>query len=192
MINPVLWFFHPDDHSLIIQYEYYINSYILLLFFFVNLGSGTSTNPCSDTYGGASAGSGVETNLVQNKLNGLSNVHGVISYHAYARMWLHAYGYTTSPGGSQCATSPNHNAIVSHTFHFNSSIVNTIGINADIKQHHYSLKQEKTFFNVLLMFSCCLQNAVALAARNAVQSTGGQSWTYGPVCTVICMFSNSC
>merc|ERR1712080_726721 len=34
-------------------------------------------------------------------------------------------------------------------------------------------------------------NAVALAARNAVQSTGGQSWTYGPVCTVIYPASGS-
>jgi carboxypeptidase A2 len=108
--------------------------------------SGTSTNPCADTYGGSRGGSGTETNLVQNKLNSLgSNLHGVISYHSYARMWLHAYGYTTTAGGSTCAVSSNH---------------------ADI-------------------------NRVALAARNAVQSTGGQSWTYGPVCSVIYPASGS-
>jgi len=26
-------------------------------------------------------------------------------------MWLHAYGYTTTPGGSVCATSPHYNEI---------------------------------------------------------------------------------
>jgi len=110
--------------------------------------SGTSTLPCSDTYGGPSAGSAIETQNVQNKLNELAasdNLYGVVSYHAYANMWLHAYGYTTIAGGSTCARSAYHNQI----------------------------------------------NAVALAARNAIQSTGGQSWQYGPVCSVIYPASGS-
>jgi carboxypeptidase A2 len=108
--------------------------------------SGTSTLPCSDTYGGPSAGSAIETQNVQNKLQELgSNVHGAISYHAYANMWLHAYGYTTVSGGTTCATPAQFQTI----------------------------------------------NRVALAARNAVQSTGGQSWQYGPVCTVIYPASGS-
>jgi len=108
--------------------------------------SGTSTSPCSDTYGGSAPASGVETAIVQNTLQSLSGeLYGVVSYHAYARMWLHAYGYTTVAGGSTCATPGQYGTI----------------------------------------------NAVALAARNAVQSTGGQSWTYGPVCTVIYPASGS-
>merc|ERR1712150_263863 len=108
--------------------------------------SGTSTNQCSDTYGGDAPASGVETKIVQDTLQSLSDeLFGVVSYHAYARMWLHAYGYTTVSGGSVCATPPQYSTI----------------------------------------------NAVALAARNAVQSTGGQSWTYGPVCTVIYPASGS-
>jgi hypothetical protein len=107
--------------------------------------AGTSTLPCSDTYGGPSAGSAIETQNVQNKLNSLNNLHGIVSYHAYANMWLHAYGYTTVAGGSTCALSSSFNAV----------------------------------------------NRVALAARNAIQSTGGQSWTYGPVCSVIYPASGS-
>lgn len=110
--------------------------------------SGTSALPCSDTYGGPSAGSAIETQNVQNKLNQLAasdNLYGVISYHAYARMWLHAYGYSTVSGGSTCALSSSYNAI----------------------------------------------NAVSRAASNAVQSTGGQSWVYGPVCSVIYPASGS-
>ena len=78
--------------------------------------SGTSTNPCSDTYGGPSAGSAIETQNVQNKLNELAsfdNLYGVISYHAYARMWLTAYGYTTVSGGSSCAFPSEYSKVVS-------------------------------------------------------------------------------
>jgi len=110
--------------------------------------AGTSTNPCSDLYGGPSAGSAIETQNVQNTLNQLAssdNVIAVVSYHAYANMWLHAYGYTTFSGGSQCAFPSDYASI----------------------------------------------NAVAKAARDAIQSTGGQSWTYGPVCTVIYPASGS-
>ena len=76
-----------------------------------SLDDGTSTNPCSNLYGGDNAASEPETKAVQNKMAELANnLRLVISFHTYARMWLMSYGHTDADG---CVRAPDHDDLVS-------------------------------------------------------------------------------
>jgi hypothetical protein len=58
---------------------------------------GASNNPCSETYGGRSAGSEIETvnvvNFLQSKI-GTWDMY--MSFHAYGQWWFTPYGYSTN------------------------------------------------------------------------------------------------
>jgi len=64
---------------------------------------GSSTNPCSDTYMGPSAGSEAETRAISNYVATLQQsgpVYAYVSYHSYSQLILRPWGYTS-------ANSPN-------------------------------------------------------------------------------------
>lgn len=69
---------------------------------------GTSTLPCSDTYGGSSAASEPETQAVQAAADQRApQLDGWISNHCAANMWLHPFGNSVE-GSNDCAISPDH------------------------------------------------------------------------------------
>ncbi|KFP81512.1 Carboxypeptidase A1, partial [Apaloderma vittatum] len=60
-------------------------------------GSGSSSNPCSETYRGPYAHSEREVKAVADFILGHGNVKSVISIHSYSQMLLFPYGYKTAP-----------------------------------------------------------------------------------------------
>ena len=59
-------------------------------------GSGSSSNPSSDTYRGPSAFSEPETRAVRDFVATLPNLVGFIDYHSYGQLILWPWGYTTN------------------------------------------------------------------------------------------------
>ncbi|XP_061323904.1 carboxypeptidase A1-like [Pezoporus flaviventris] len=95
-------------------------------------GSGSSSNPCSETYRGPYAHSEREVKAIADFILGHGNVKLVISIHSYSQMLLYPYGYKT-------ASAPDHQelnevakkavsdlAAVYGTKYTYGSIVNTI------------------------------------------------------------------
>ncbi|KFQ95065.1 Carboxypeptidase A1 [Nipponia nippon] len=64
-------------------------------------GSGSSSNPCSETYRGPYAHSESEVKAVVDFIRSHGNVKSVISIHSYSQMLLFPYGYKRAP-------APNH------------------------------------------------------------------------------------
>ncbi|NXX13590.1 CBPA1 Carboxypeptidase, partial [Podargus strigoides] len=60
-------------------------------------GSGSSSNPCSETYHGLYAHSEREVKAIVDYIRGHGNVKSVISIHSYSQMLLFPYGYKTAP-----------------------------------------------------------------------------------------------
>ncbi|NWX15988.1 CBPA1 Carboxypeptidase, partial [Aegotheles bennettii] len=60
-------------------------------------GSGSSSNPCSETYRGPHPHSEREVKAIVDFISGHGNVKSVISIHSYAQMLLFPYGYKTAP-----------------------------------------------------------------------------------------------
>ncbi|NXO54570.1 CBPA1 Carboxypeptidase, partial [Aramus guarauna] len=60
-------------------------------------GSGSSSNPCSETYHGPYAHSEREVKSIVDFILSHGNVKSVISIHSYSQMLLFPYGYTTAP-----------------------------------------------------------------------------------------------
>ena len=76
-------------------------------------GSGTSDSECSDTYGGPSAGSAPETQIIQDEVKSRSSdIFAFVSIHCAAEMWLHSWGQATVPGGNQCDISEHEDHLV--------------------------------------------------------------------------------
>jgi carboxypeptidase A2 len=66
--------------------------------------AGTSTNTCSDTYGGPTAASEPETQAIQNALvERGSNLIVSIHFHTYGHLWLMPWGSVTSSGACNYA-----------------------------------------------------------------------------------------
>lgn len=57
---------------------------------------GGSTNPCSETYEGASAASAPETLAAQEYFIQNAPIHGAIDWHSYTQLVLRPYGWTES------------------------------------------------------------------------------------------------
>ncbi|NXL38940.1 CBPA1 Carboxypeptidase, partial [Glaucidium brasilianum] len=60
-------------------------------------GSGSSSNPCSETYHGPYAHSEREVKAIVDFIRGHGNVKSVISIHSYSQMLMFPYGYKTAP-----------------------------------------------------------------------------------------------
>ncbi|NXY76077.1 CBPA1 Carboxypeptidase, partial [Glareola pratincola] len=60
-------------------------------------GSGSSSNPCSETYRGPYAHSESEVKAIVDFIRGHGNVKSVISIHSYSQMLLFPYGYKRVP-----------------------------------------------------------------------------------------------
>ncbi|NWW91428.1 CBPA1 Carboxypeptidase, partial [Rhynochetos jubatus] len=60
-------------------------------------GSGSSSNPCSETYRGPYAHSEREVKAIVDFIRSHGNVKSVISIHSYSQMLLFPYGYKTAP-----------------------------------------------------------------------------------------------
>lgn len=59
-------------------------------------GVGSSTTPCSDTYGGPFAFSEEESRAMRDILLSIQNrTKAVVSIHNNAQVWISPYGYTT-------------------------------------------------------------------------------------------------
>lgn len=59
-------------------------------------GIGSSTDPCSETYGGPSAFSEAESQAMRDQLLKIQNrTKAVVSIHNDAQLWISPYGYTT-------------------------------------------------------------------------------------------------
>ncbi|NWZ23359.1 CBPA1 Carboxypeptidase, partial [Asarcornis scutulata] len=60
-------------------------------------GSGSSSNPCSETYRGPYANSEPEVQAIVNFVKNHGNIKAFISIHSYSQLLLYPYGYTTTP-----------------------------------------------------------------------------------------------
>ncbi|NXL05605.1 CBPA1 Carboxypeptidase, partial [Mesembrinibis cayennensis] len=60
-------------------------------------GSGSSSNPCSETYRGPYAHSESEVKAIVDFIRSHGNVKSVISFHSYSQMLLFPYGYKRAP-----------------------------------------------------------------------------------------------
>ncbi|XP_035204322.1 carboxypeptidase A1-like [Oxyura jamaicensis] len=60
-------------------------------------GSGSSSNPCSETYHGPYADSEPEVEAIVNFVKNHGNIKAFISIHSYSQLLLYPYGYTTTP-----------------------------------------------------------------------------------------------
>ncbi|XP_074681614.1 carboxypeptidase A1-like [Strix aluco] len=60
-------------------------------------GSGSSSNPCSETYHGPYAHSEREVKAIVDFIRSHGNVKSVISIHSYSQMLMFPYGYKTAP-----------------------------------------------------------------------------------------------
>lgn len=68
-------------------------------------GSGSSSNPCSETYHGPYAHSESEVKSIVDFIQSHGNVKGLISIHSYSQMLMFPYGY-------KWTTSPDHEELV--------------------------------------------------------------------------------
>ncbi|KAI9140333.1 hypothetical protein BKA69DRAFT_1080447 [Paraphysoderma sedebokerense] len=60
---------------------------------------GSSSNPCSDTYRGPTAGSALETAAIQNFVKKEAPV-AYIDVHAYSQLWMYPFGYSCRASSS--------------------------------------------------------------------------------------------
>lgn len=95
-------------------------------------GSGSSSNPCSETYHGPYAHSESEVKSIVDFIQSHGNVKGLISIHSYSQMLMFPYGYkwTTSPDHEElnklAEKAVNDLAAVYGTEYTYGSIANTI------------------------------------------------------------------
>ncbi|CAD5114061.1 DgyrCDS3209 [Dimorphilus gyrociliatus] len=88
------------------------------------MNDGTSTEPCSDVFGGSSAASETETQNVQNYLRSIgSRVIALTSIHSTAQMILLPYGHTDS--NEECAIPADHEKQLAAGNAFADAIENT-------------------------------------------------------------------
>lgn len=74
---------------------------------------GISTNQCSYSYPGTSAGSEIEVKAVTNELNSIGkNTTVLFSLHSYGRMYLIPFGNTINYEGKQCQLTSDHKEIM--------------------------------------------------------------------------------
>eukprot|EP01123_Difflugia_compressa_P006261 TRINITY_DN18433_c0_g1_i1.p1 TRINITY_DN18433_c0_g1~~TRINITY_DN18433_c0_g1_i1.p1 ORF type:complete len:424 (+),score=80.92 TRINITY_DN18433_c0_g1_i1:52-1323(+) len=59
-------------------------------------GAGTSTDPCSDSFCGASAFSEIEVKTVGLYIKNAGNFKGYINFHSYSQLWMSPWGYTST------------------------------------------------------------------------------------------------
>jgi len=59
-------------------------------------GQGSSPDPCSDTYHGASAWSAPETASYRDYISKLTKLKTYVNFHSYDESWLDPYGYTSA------------------------------------------------------------------------------------------------
>jgi len=70
---------------------------------------GVSNLPCSDLYCGASGGSELETQAVQNEGERLAGtLDAWITFHSYGNMWMHPWGNTINHAGQTCERADDH------------------------------------------------------------------------------------
>ena len=75
--------------------------------------SGSSDDPCSNTYHGESAASEVETQNMQKGHESLADqIFLAISFHTYGNMWMHPWGWEDDD--NNCAHAEDHDDMVSH------------------------------------------------------------------------------
>ncbi|CAD5120616.1 DgyrCDS9173 [Dimorphilus gyrociliatus] len=87
---------------------------------------GSSTNPCSTTYRGTSAGSEPETKAVQTKALAIgSRVLSWVSVHTSGNMWLSAFGYLEPSG--VCGEPTDYNDIYSVAEATAEAVMDTFG-----------------------------------------------------------------
>ena len=92
--------------------------------------AGTSTSPCSETYGGSSAASEVETQNLQNELSRVgSTIHTSVHIHTYAQLWLIPWGSVDIFGN--CNFAPDHAEMMVVANAAADAIENTFNTNWD-------------------------------------------------------------
>ncbi|XP_051975767.1 carboxypeptidase A1-like isoform X1 [Xyrauchen texanus] len=64
-------------------------------------GTGSSNNPCSETYHGPSAESEPEVKAIVDFVKSHGNLKAFVSIHSYSQMLLYPYGYTHTPAKDQ-------------------------------------------------------------------------------------------
>ena len=62
----------------------------------LSLERGTSTNPCSDTYGGSGPATEPEVVAVQDFIRNHGSIEIFVDFHAYSQLWLTPYGWTSA------------------------------------------------------------------------------------------------
>ncbi|MEQ2168038.1 Multifunctional pyrimidine synthesis protein CAD [Goodea atripinnis] len=70
-------------------------------------GSGSSSNPCSETYRGTSPHSESEVKSIVDFVQSHRNIKAFISIHSYSQMLLYPYGYTAAPANDQAELVQN-------------------------------------------------------------------------------------
>ncbi|XP_036616915.1 carboxypeptidase A1-like [Trichosurus vulpecula] len=63
--------------------------------------SGSSSDPCSETYHGEYANSEVEVQAIVDFVNSHGNIKAFVSIHSYSQLLLYPYGYTTARAADQ-------------------------------------------------------------------------------------------
>ncbi|ELU08971.1 hypothetical protein CAPTEDRAFT_222664 [Capitella teleta] len=77
---------------------------------------GVSHSPCSDLYCGESGASELETQAVQDEItrvNGLSGIQVLMTFHSYGNMWMHPWGNTINFNGVTCERADDHDDMYS-------------------------------------------------------------------------------
>lgn len=89
---------------------------------------GVSTNPCQETFCGASAASEPETRAVQTQLNNLgSTITAMVTVHSYGNMWMFPWGNTVNHAGSVCERASDHAELMRVSDLTANAIQNTYG-----------------------------------------------------------------
>ena len=87
------------------------------MYVFSSLADGTSTSPCSDTYGGPSPASAPETRTIQDRANELGpNLRAFITTHTAANMYLHPFGNTLD-GNCEYSADHDHQVRLTRSLH---------------------------------------------------------------------------
>uniref|UniRef100_A0A663M0A3 Peptidase M14 domain-containing protein n=1 Tax=Athene cunicularia TaxID=194338 RepID=A0A663M0A3_ATHCN len=95
-------------------------------------GSGSSSNPCSETYHGPYAHSEREVKAIVDFIRGHGNVKSVISIHSYSQMLMFPYGYKTAP-------APDHQELVRWPQNIDMGITKSSGLEKPLRllqPHH--------------------------------------------------------
>jgi len=88
--------------------------------------AGTSTNPCSDIYGGSSGGSELETKAVARTVEKYkSNIVSWNTVHTHGQMILHPFGYVDDNGF--CARADDHDDLYRVAVAYANAVENTYG-----------------------------------------------------------------